>query len=144
VSPAGSAHKAVVRRYYEELWNHWRLELAEELLTPDVLFRGSLSVEVRGLEGFRGYVRLVQAAFPDFHNAVEELIAEGDSVVARLTYRGTHRGPLFGLAPTGTVVSYPGMAWFRFAGGRIAAGWVVGDTWRLVQALGGGGAAARP
>jgi len=57
--------------------------------------------------------------------------------VARLTYRGTHRGPLFDLAPTGRTVSYAGMALFRISGGRIASGFVVGDTGRLRQALGG-------
>ena len=129
-------HKALVRRYYEELWNRWRLELADELLAPDVSFRGSLAVEVAGIEGFKGYVRLVQTAFPDFHNTVEELVAEGDRVVARLTYRGTHRGPLFDLPPTGRAVSYAGMALFRIAGGRIASGFVVGDTGRLMRELG--------
>ena len=134
---APETHRALVRRYYDELWNRWRLELADELLTPDVTFRGSLAVEVEGVEGFKGYVRLVRTAFPDFHNTVEELVVEGDCVVARLTYRGTHRGPLFDLAPTGRTVSYAGMALFRISGGRIASGFVVGDTGRLRQALGG-------
>ncbi len=127
------AHKALVRRYYADLWNRWRLDLADTLLTPDVAFRGSLAVEVQGIEGFKQYVRLVQTAFPDFHNTVEELVAEDDRVVARLTYRGTHRGPLFDLAPTGRAVSYAGMALCRLREGRIAAGWVVGDTGRLMR-----------
>lgn len=76
-------------------------------------------------------------------NTVEELLVAEDSVVARLTYRGTHRGPLFGIAATGKVVSYPRMAWFRFADGRIAAARIVGDTGRLLRDLGvvGGGGA---
>lgn len=127
---------ALVRRYYAELWNQWRLELADELLAPDIQFRGSLAVEVRGIAGFKEYVRLVQAAFPDFRNSVDELLEAGDQVVARLTYRGTHRGPLFGVAPTGRRVSYPGMAWFRCADRRIVAAWVVGDTGRLLRELG--------
>ena len=130
-----AAHKALVHRYYDELWNRWRLELADELLAADVRFRGSLAVEVEGVEAFRGYVGLVRAAFPDFHNTVEELVAEDDRVVARLTYRGTHRGPLFGIAPTGRPVSYAGSAWFRFRDGRIASGFVVGDTGRLLREL---------
>ncbi len=127
---------AAVRRYYDELWNQWRLDLADELLAPDVRFRGSLAVEVRGIAGFKDYVRLVQAAFPDFQNSVDAMLEAGDDVVARLTYRGTHRGPLFGVAPTGKRFSYPGMAWFRFADGRIAAAWIVGDTGRLLRELG--------
>jgi steroid delta-isomerase-like uncharacterized protein len=131
------ANKALIHRYYGELWNRWRLELADELLAADVRFRGSLAVEVQGVEGFRGYVGLVRSAFPDFHNTVEELVAEADRVVARLTYRGTHRGPLFGVAPSGRAVSYAGMALFRIAGGRIASGFVVGDTGRLLREIGG-------
>jgi steroid delta-isomerase-like uncharacterized protein len=134
---AAEAHRALIRRYYDELWNQWRLELADVLLAPDVTFRGSLAVEVAGIAGFKGYVRLVQTAFPDFHNTVEELVVEDDRVVARLTYRGTHRGPLFDLAATGRRVSYAGIALFRITGGRIASGFVVGDTGRLRQELGG-------
>lgn len=129
-------NKALVRRYYTELWNRWEMALIDELIAPDVTFRGSLGVVVRGREGFAGYVAMVRAAFPDFHNAVEELIGEADRVVARLTYRGTHRGPLFGLPPTGGAVGYGGIAIFRIADGRIADGWVLGDTLSLLRQLG--------
>jgi len=128
-------NRLLIRRYYEELWNRWDFALAGELVGEDVSFRGSLGVEVRGREGFVGYMRSVARAFPDFHNTVEELVAEGDRVVARLTYRGTHGGPLFDLPPTGRAVSYAGMALFRIAGGRIASGFVVGDTGRLMREL---------
>ena len=64
-------------------------------------------------------------------------MVETDRVVARLTYGGTHRGPLFGVAPTGRPVSYAGMALFRIAAGRIATGFVAGDTGRLLREIGG-------
>jgi steroid delta-isomerase-like uncharacterized protein len=130
-------HKGLVRRYYTELWNRWELSLIEELIAPDVTFRGSLGLVVRGHAGFAGYVTIVRTAFPDFHNAVEELIGEEDRVVARLTYRGTHRGPLFGLPPTGRAITYGGVAIFRIAADRIADGWVLGDTLGLLRQLGG-------
>lgn len=129
-------NKAIVRRYYERLWNAWDLALVEELIASDITFRGSLAVTVSGREGFNRYVALVRAAFPDFHNAVEDLIAEGDKVVARLTYRGTHQGELFGIAPTGRPVAYAGVAIFRIVAGRIAEGWVMGDTLGLMRQLG--------
>ena len=68
-------------------------------------FRGSLGQSVQGRDGFKEYMRAVRRAFPDFHNHVEELVAEGDRVVARLTDTGTHTGTLFDIAPTGTRVS---------------------------------------
>ncbi len=76
------------------------------------------------------------SAFPDFHYTIEDLIAEEDRVAARLTYRGTHRGDLLGIAPTRKPVAYTGIAVFRLAGGMIVDGWVNGDTLGLMRQLG--------
>lgn len=129
-------NKAIVDRYYEDLWNRWNLALADELLATDITFYGSLAVMARGIQGFKEYVTMVRTAFPDFHNTIEELIAEGDKVVARLTYRGTHKGDLFGIAPTSKQVMYAGIAIFRIAGGKIVDCWVLGDTMGLMNQLG--------
>ena len=129
-------NKALVRRYYEEMWDRWDFALADELLTEGLTFRGSLGVTVRGRVGFTEYMEAVRRAFPDFHNRVEELVAEGDKVVARLTYTGTHRGELFGIRPTGRSVTYAGVAIFRITEGRISEGWVLGDIRGLIEQLG--------
>ena len=100
-------------------------------------FRGSLGITVRGIVGFQGYVSTVRSAFPDFHNQLEDLMAEGDKVVARLTYTGTHQGEMLGLAPTGRSISYPVIALFRISGDKIAQGWVMGDRLGLFQQLSG-------
>ena len=128
-------NKRIIRRYYEELWNRWDSSAADKILAPEVKFRGSLGVSVIGIEGFREYVQLVRAAFPDFHNRLEDLIAEEDKVVARLTYTGTHRGELFGRRPTGRRVSYSGVAIFSFRDGKITEGWVLGDTLNLLKQI---------
>ena|SRR5262245_65963093 len=130
-------NKSLVRRYYEAMWNCWDFALADELIAEDVSFRGSLGVSVQGREGFKDYMRTVRRAFPDFQNRVEELVAEGDRVVARLTYTGTHRGELFGIPPTGRPVGYAGVAFFRITGSRIVEGWVLGDVHGLTQQLAG-------
>jgi steroid delta-isomerase-like uncharacterized protein len=130
-------HKDLVRRYYEALWNFWDFALADELVAEGIIFRGSLGDSVRGRDGFKGYMRAVRRAFPDFHNQLEELVAEGDRVVARLSYTGTHTGTLLGIAPTGRRVSYAGVALFRVASGQIAEGWVLGDLYGLVRQLKG-------
>jgi len=126
----------VVRRFYDELWNEWRLELIDELLVEEVRFRGSLGSVVIGRRAFRDYVEGVRRAFPDWHNRVDELFTADDRVVARLTWSGTHRGELLGVPPTGRRLSYIGVALFRLAGGMIVEAWVVGDTQRLWQAIG--------
>lgn len=128
-------NKALIRRYYEELWNPWNLEAANDLISPEMEFRGSLGIAVRGISGFQGYMSTVRSAFPDFHNQVEDLVAEGEKVVARLTYSGTHQGEMFGLPPTGRAISYPGIAIFRISEDKVAEGWVMGDRWGLLQQL---------
>jgi steroid delta-isomerase-like uncharacterized protein len=128
-------NKALVRRYYEAMWNRWDLSLVDALIGEGLTFRGSLGIAVQGREGFRDYMGAVRRAFPDFHNRIEELVAEGDKVVVRLTYTGTQRGELFGIAPTGKRVAYAGVAIFRIEAGRIAEGWVLGDVHGLMQQL---------
>jgi len=128
--------RAIVRRFYEELWNDWRLEVADEIVAEDIRFRGSLGATARGRDAFTAYVESVRAAFPDWHNEVEELIEAGDRVVTRLTWSGTHRGELLGVPPTGNRVSYVGAAIFHVADGVITDAWVVGDTQELWRALG--------
>jgi steroid delta-isomerase-like uncharacterized protein len=128
-------NEAVVRRFYEELWNDWRLELAGELLAEDLRFRGSLGSVCEGREEFLHYVERVRTAFPDWTNRVEEVVTAGERVVARLTWRGTHLGELDGVAASGARVEYAGAAFFRLAGGRIGEAWVVGDTAALWEQI---------
>jgi steroid delta-isomerase-like uncharacterized protein len=129
------SYKDLVRRYYEALWNRWDFVLADELIAASIVFRGSLGIRVQGREGFKEYMQAVRAAFPDFQNRIEELIAENDRVAARLTYTGTHQGEVLGIAPTGRHVSYAGVALFQIVANRIAEGWVLGDVHGLVQQL---------
>jgi predicted ester cyclase len=129
-------NEAVVRRFYEELWNCWRLEVADEILSSRLRFRGSLGATCEGRDAFRRYVEGVQKAFPDWHNQIDEIIAVGDRVVTRMTWCGTHRGALGDVEPTGAHVSYTGAAFFRLTKGLIEEAWVVGDTQELWRALG--------
>jgi steroid delta-isomerase-like uncharacterized protein len=129
-------NRALVRRYYDELWNQWRLDLMPELLVGDFRFRGSFGVTARGHRAFGDYVQMVRDAFPDFRNHVESMLAEDNRVVARLQYTGTHRGKIFGLTPSGTRVSYAGVAIFAIGGNQIMSGWVLSDRYELMQQLG--------
>lgn len=125
-----------IRRFFDQLWNRWDLAVADEIVAPEVRFRGSLGTTVEGREAFKGYVERVRSAFPDWYNQIDELIEADATVVARMTWTGTHRGELFGVPATGRRVSYVGVAIFRLADGLIVEGWVVGDTQELWRALG--------
>ena len=129
-------NKNLVRRFFDEMWNPWNFAKADELLAPDIVFKGTLGNELRGRDAFCTYMRKVQSAFPDFHNTIVEISAEDDRVVARTFYRGTHRGEIFGLAPSGKEISYAGAAFFRIRDGQLIEGWVLGDLLGLLRQLG--------
>jgi predicted ester cyclase len=84
--------------------------------------------EARGQEELEAYAARVRSAFPDWHNQINELLAIGDRVVARLTWSGTRLGPLGNIAATGSRVSYVGAAFFRIAAAKIGEAGIVGDT----------------
>jgi steroid delta-isomerase-like uncharacterized protein len=125
----------LLQRYYEKMWNAWNFDLADELLTDDFRFRGSFGVEIRGVDAFKEYMRLVQSAFPDFHNRIEHTVSTPGQVVARLTYTGTHKGSFLGIPATGRRVTYPGIAIFERRGSRFSKGYVVGDRLLLMEAI---------
>ena len=88
-----------------------------------------------GYAEFAEYVDFIERAFRDFTNEIEELISEGDRAFARLTYRGTHRGEIFGITPTGRRIQYAGAAVFSFRGDKIAEVWALGDIYNLISQL---------
>ena len=87
-------------------------------------------------DAFRTYMRKVQSAFTDFHNTIVEITAEDDRVVARTFYRGTQRGEIFGLAPSGKEITCAGAAFFRIKDRQVIEGWVLGDLLGLLRQLG--------
>jgi steroid delta-isomerase-like uncharacterized protein len=129
-------NRRLVRRYYDELWNRWNFNLIEELLSPDFRFRGSIGVMARGHRAFRDYVAMIRAAFPDFHNHVESMLAEENQAVARLRYTGTHRGKLFGVEPAGKYICYSGVGIFAIGGYQLMSAWVLEDQYELMCQLG--------
>ncbi len=79
---------------------------------------------------------MFRSAFPDLHFTVEDMIAEGDKVASRYTARGTHRGELMGLPPTGRGVTEVGIMISRLAEGKLVEDWHSPDNLGLIQQLG--------
>ena len=94
-------HKAIVRRFFEEVWNEQRLEVIDDVFAPTVLMNG----HPIGREAIRQLVATRRAAFPDIAVSVEDQVAEGDKVATRRTWQATHQGPYRGVAATGNRVS---------------------------------------
>jgi steroid delta-isomerase-like uncharacterized protein len=129
---SAATNKALARRYFEELFGLGELALAEELLAPDLRANGAPSSP----EELRRFVASLREAFPDWSNTIEQQVAEGDTVVTRVTSRGTHRGPWLGIPATGREVSRPGIFIFRVADGKIAEIWDCTDQLGFVRQLG--------
>ena len=99
-SEVEAQNKAVVQRYWDGKWNERRPEILDELQTHDVVYHGT-SMNMNGIEEYKQVYEMFLSAFHDTHIEVEDLIAEGDKVMSRVSLRCTHRGELEGIPPTG-------------------------------------------
>jgi steroid delta-isomerase-like uncharacterized protein len=130
-------NKAIVRQQEEELFTQGNLDAADEVYAPDYVGHDpSNSEEVRGLEAAKRAASDYRQAFPDLRVTVEDLIAEGDRVAARLRFRGTHLGELDGITPTGRRVDCTGIVISRIEEGKIAEDWANFDDLGMMRQLG--------
>ncbi len=128
-------NKALVRRFYGEGVHN--PALFDELLAPTYVLHLPGSPPIAGIEGAKQLMAAYTSAFPDLRLTTEDLVAEGDTVAIRNTWRGTHQGTFQGLPPTGRHVTFTGSDFFRFVGGKIAEQWADLDALGLMQQLGG-------
>ena len=108
-------NKAVVRRFMTEVLATGNIDLVDELLAPDYMNRAYNT----NREGFKPLLSAMRSAIPDLHFEIQELVAEGDAVVARFTGGGTNTGSLMGMPPTGKSFSARGLTYYRLANGKI-------------------------
>ena len=128
-------NKGLVRRFYEDIFNQRNLALVDELCTTNHVFHNPPTT-LHGREEFKQLVSLYLTAFPDARFIVEDEIAEGDRVASRYTFRGTHKGDLMGIAPTGKQVTVTGIIINRIANGKSEEGWLNFDALGMLQQLG--------
>jgi steroid delta-isomerase-like uncharacterized protein len=130
-------NKAVVRRVYTEVMGNDDLSVIPELFADEYVYHSPGSPDVYGPDAFRELVTAYRAAFPDFLQTADLLIAaEGDTVVSRWTATGTHQGEFLGIPPTGKRVTFTGVVITRLAGGKVVEDWELADTLGLLQQLG--------
>jgi predicted ester cyclase len=126
---------AIVRRFLEEAYNRGNLAVGDEVLDAKCVFYVPNAIE--GITGWKQFANAFLSAFPDDLNIiVEDIFAEGDRVAARWTARGTHKGPLRGIAPTGKQVIWVGMAIYHVPGGKIKEVWGLNDALGIMQQIG--------
>jgi steroid delta-isomerase-like uncharacterized protein len=113
-------NKAIVRRLFDEVWNTGSLDKIEELYAADFVADYRPYAPLRhGHDAIKGMVQRAHAAFPDFHEELEEMIAEGDKVVVRFTITGTQLGQWGPLPPTGKPVRFEEIVILRFVDGKV-------------------------
>jgi steroid delta-isomerase-like uncharacterized protein len=132
---SGEGNKIVARRLLDAV-NTGDLAAAAELVAPDYVDHSAPPGNPGGPAGFTAAIQMYRAAFPDFFWTIEDMIGEGDKVAIRVTARGTHRGELMGIAPTGKQVTVTGIGVWRIADGKVAEAWVNRDLLGLLQQLG--------
>ncbi|HEX5414562.1 MAG TPA: ester cyclase [Chloroflexota bacterium] len=133
------ANKALLRQFFayadqsaagEDIWHH-----AAEIVAPT--FRANVpGAPPLDFQGFRQFVEAFNAGFPGYRHDIEDMIAEGDKALARITWYGTHRGAFQGIPPTGKSAAMAGMNLIRVEDGRIAETWAIFDVMGMLQQLG--------
>ena len=127
--------EAVVRRFYEEMNNDRKLELAPELFTADHKMHDPQVPAPDGPEGMAATVKVYQDGVQG-HWQIEDIFSAGDKVVVRWTGSGTHVAEVSGIPATGKAIRVDAITIHRMAGGKIAETWEVWDTLGFLQQLG--------
>jgi steroid delta-isomerase-like uncharacterized protein len=133
------ANREFIARYFDEVTNKGDLDLADELFAPDYIHHDPANPDPKGVVGVEDVKRHLKElidAFPDMRFIVDDVISQGDDVVARWTATLTHTGDYFGIPPTNKSATITGMNTWRLKDGMAVEGWVNRDDLQLLQQLG--------
>jgi len=129
-------NKALLRRWFEEVWNNGRADAIAEMFAEDGVGHGLSDGPIHGPKDFKPFHATFRGAFPDITVVVEDLIAEGDKVVARCTVRGKHQGDHLGYAASNAPVEFTGMTIVRIKDAKIVESWNNFDFMKMYQQIG--------
>ena len=132
-------NKALMRRWFEEVWNKGRAEAIPEMFADEGIAHGlsdDPASPLRGPAGFLPFHAQFREAFPNIEVVVEDQIAEGDRVATRCSVRGKHAGDSLGFAATGSPVEFTGITITRIKDGKIVEAWNNFDFMKMYKQLG--------
>jgi len=132
-------NKAVLRRWFDEVWNNARADVIEELFDENGIAHGlsdDPSNPIRGPRDYKPFYEAFRQGFPNLKVIVEDMVAEGDKVAARCSVRGSHEGEFLGRAATQSPVEITGITIVRIYNGKIVEAWNNFDFMRLHQQVG--------
>jgi steroid delta-isomerase-like uncharacterized protein len=138
-----SDNKAVMLRLYEEVFTQGNIDLMDEIVADDFVEHEELPPGIpQGKEAPRALMTMMRGAFPDFHAAVEEMLQDGNKVITRARFSGTHEGEFMGIPPTGKRFDIPVIDIVEFRDGKAIAHWGVMDMAGMMAQLGVSGSPA--
>jgi len=132
-------NKALVHRWFEEVWNKGRMDAISEMMSTEAIAHGltdHAGNELRGADGFRAFAENFRKAFPDIRITVEDTVSEGDKIAARCSVQAIHSGDGIGIAATNKPMAVTGMTMVRIKDGKIVEAWNNFDFMSLFQQLG--------
>ena len=129
-------NKAIVRRMVEEAQSRHNLAVVDELFAADFVDHSVPPGLPPSREGVKMQFAMFFAAFPDLHVVIHDQVAEGDEVVTRKTFHGTHQGDLMGIPPSGKPIAFDVIDILRLKDGKITAHWNVVDQLGLMRQIG--------
>lgn len=132
-------NKALLQRWFDEVWNKGRAEAIDEMFAADGIAHGlsdDPSNPMRGAADFKPFHQTFRGAFPDIQVVVEDMIAEGDKVAARCSVRGKHVGDHLGIAASNATIDFDGMCILRIRDGKIVEAWNNFDFMRMNRQIG--------
>jgi predicted ester cyclase len=131
------SNKATYRRFINEVFNQGRLDMVDELVDESYTLHDAPPGTPEGPEAIKQVVKMFRAAFPDLQITIEDQIAEGDKVCSLAVTRGTHKGTIFGIAPTGNSIAMKGLTLVTIIDGKLVETWIKNDMMGLMEQLKG-------
>ncbi len=128
-------NKATIHRVFEDAINQNKMSAVDEIIAPNYV-NHDLPAPAPGTEGFKMVVGMFRMAFPDIHVTIEDSLAEGDKVMTRGHFTGTHQGAFMGVPPTGKKVTVKYLDEWRLENGKAVENWVQLDIMGLMVQLG--------
>lgn len=129
-------NKAITRRWNDEIWSKGSPTAVDELFATNFVWYWAPPGVAPDREGYKQNVTISFTPFADIHNTIEDMVAEGDKVTVRWTWRGTHKGEFMGVPATGKQMALTGISILRIVGGKIVEEWGEMNNLGMMQQLG--------
>ena len=131
-----SEKKAIIQQFTADAWNHGNMQVFEDVFTPNFVYHDPAAPNVTTLAEHKQFVLGIRTLSPDMVYTIEDIIAEGDKVVVRYLWQGTPQKEVYGIPPTGKLITHVGMGIYRFTGLQVSELWDVWDRLGVLQQLG--------